>query len=60
MVHPTKQIDIGAVACTAELATRRGKRGDRRPGIGSRGVPVSVCNSRVVDDAAETIDDAAY
>ena len=56
LVHAAKQVDIGAVACGAEPATRCRKGGDGRPGIGRGGVLISVCDSGVVSDAAETID----
>lgn len=60
LVHAAKQVNIGAVACGAEPATRFRKRGDRRPDVGLRGVLISVCDSDVVDDAAEAINIAAY
>ena len=56
LVHAAKQVDIGAVACGAEPATRCRKGGDGRPGIGRGRVLISVCDSGVVGDAAETID----
>ena len=59
LVHPAKQVDIGAVACSAEPATRRRKRGDGRPCVGPGGVLISVCDSVVVNDAAEAINIAA-
>src|SRR6202035_5383511 len=59
LVHATKQIDIGAVACAAEPATRLRQWSDRRPGIARRVVLVSVRDSDVVYDAAETINVAA-
>ena len=55
LVHTAKQVDIGAVGCAAEPAPRGRKRGSGRPGIGPRGLFISVCDSAVVDDAAETI-----
>ena len=60
LVHATKQIDIGAVACAAEPATRLRQWSDRRPGIARRVVLISVCDSAVVNDAAETINVATY
>lgn len=60
LVHAAKQVDIGAVACGAEPATRCRKRGDGRPGIGRRGVLISVCDSGVVGDATEAIDVATF
>jgi len=60
LVHPAKQIDIGAVACAAEPATRLRQWSDRRPGVARGAVLISVCNSGVVDDTAETINIATY
>jgi len=58
LVHAAQQVDISAVTCGAEPATRCRKRGDERPGIGRRAVLVSVSDSDVVGDAAETVNAA--
>ncbi len=60
LVHAAKQVDIGAVGCAAEPATRCRKGGDRHPRIGRGAVLIRGCDSGVVDDTAETIDVAAY
>src|SRR5262245_37010774 len=60
LVHSAKQIDIRAVGCAAEPATRRRQRGDRRPTVRCGRVLIRVCDSGVADDTAETIDVATY
>jgi len=56
LVYPTKQIDIGTVARSAEPAAWRRKGGDGCPSICRGAVLVSACDSSVVNDSAETID----
>jgi hypothetical protein len=55
LVHAAKQVDIRAVAYGAEPSTRRWEGGDGCPGICRGAVFVSVCDSSVINDAAETI-----
>ena len=55
LVHAAKQVDIGAVACSAKPATRCRKRGDGRPCICRGRVLISVCDGDVVGDPAEAI-----
>ena len=60
LVHAAKQIDIGAIACAAEPATRLRQWSDRRPGVARGTVLVSVGDSAVVNDATEAVNIAAY
>ena len=60
LVFATKQIDIGAVGCTAEPGTRFRQWSDRRPGVGRGTVFVRVCDGGVVNDATEAINIATY
>src|SRR5256886_12396567 len=60
LVFATKQIDIGAVGCTAEPSTRFRQWSDRRPGVHRWTVFVRVRDSGVVNDATEAINIATY
>ena len=60
LVFATKQIDIGAVGCTAEPSTRFRQWSDRRPGVARGTVFVRVRDSGVVNDATEAINIATY
>ena len=60
LVFATKQIDIGAVGCTAEPTTRLRQWSDRRPGVARGTVFVRVRDSGVVNDATEAINIATY
>src|SRR5947208_11047044 len=60
LVFATKQIDIGAVGCTAEPTTRLRQWRDRRPGVGRGTVFVRVRDSGVVSDATEPRNIANY
>src|SRR6478752_2634461 len=55
LVDAAKQVDVCAVACGTEPATRLRQRRNRRPGISPGSVLVSVRDSDVVSDTAETI-----
>src|SRR5438046_8608968 len=60
LVFATKQIDIGAVGCTAEPSTRLRQWSDRRPGVGRGTVFVRVRGSRVANEASEATNRAPY
>ena len=60
LIFATKQINIGAVGCTAEPSTRFRQWSDRRPGVARGTVFVRVRDSGVVNDATEAINIATY
>lgn len=60
LIDPAEQIDIGSVSCAAKPATRRRKGGNGCPSVRCGRVLVSIRNSDIVSDAAETIDAPTY
>ena len=59
LVHAAKQVNVRAITDRGQPVASGRQGSNRAPAIGRRSVLVSVCNSDIVGDAAETIDVAA-